>query len=101
MIEIAGWLPAAIFPTATAIQLLAILRSRSARGVSAITWFLFGVANIAVYIFTEKYFALQTIIGFLGTALLDFIIAGLALRGEKEAARETINLRQSNEQKRC
>lgn len=87
LIEIAGWLPAIIFPTATAIQLLAILRSRSARGVSAITWFLFGAANIAVYIYSEKYFALQTIIAFLGTALLDFIIAGLALKGANEQHR--------------
>jgi len=44
-----------------------------------LTWFLFGVANVAVYIYTEKYFAPQTIIGFLGTALVDFIIASLAL----------------------
>lgn len=85
IVEIAGWLPAIIFPAATAIQLLAIVRSRSVRGVSAITWLLFGVANIAVYIYTEKYFALQTIIGFLGTALLDFIIAGLAWRGATAA----------------
>lgn len=84
LIEIAGWLPAIIFPTATAIQLLAILRSGSARGVSVMTWFLFGVANIAVYIYTEKYFALQTIVGFLGTALLDFIIAGVALRSTEQ-----------------
>lgn len=85
IVEITGWFPAIIFPAATAIQLLAILRSRSVRGVSAITWFLFGVANIAVYVYTEKYFALQTIIGFLGTALLDFLIAGLALKGDTEA----------------
>ena len=36
---------------------------------------LFGIANIAVYIYTEKYLAPQTMIGFLGTAVLDFIIA--------------------------
>lgn len=89
LIEIAGWLPAIIFPTATAIQLLGILRSRSVRGVSAMTWLLFGVANIAVYVYTEKYFALQTIIGFLGSALLDFIIAGLAWRGENAAGSRT------------
>ena len=33
------------------------------------TWTLFGIANIAVYIYTEKYLAVQTIIGFLGTAV--------------------------------
>jgi hypothetical protein len=47
--------------------------------VSWLTWFLFGLANVAVYIYTEKYFALQTIIGFLGTAVIDFVIAGMAI----------------------
>jgi len=79
LIEFAGWIPAIIFPAATVIQLWEIFRSRSTRGVSWLTWFLFGVANVAVYIYTEKYFAPQTIIGFLGTALVDFIIASLAL----------------------
>jgi uncharacterized protein with PQ loop repeat len=79
IVELSGWLPAIIFPVATLIQLLAILRSSSVKGVSYQTWILFGIANIAVYIYTEKYLALQTIIGFLGTALLDFIIAAMAL----------------------
>ena len=79
-VNIAGWLPAIIFPVATLIQLIAILRSSSVTGVSPLTWSLFGIANIAVYIYTEKYFAVQTIIGFLGTALLDFVIAGMALK---------------------
>lgn len=79
IIELSGWLPAIIFPAATLIQLLAILKCRSVQGVSASTWLLFGVANIAAYVYTEKYFAIQTIVGFLGTALLDFIIAGRAI----------------------
>ena len=81
VINIAGWLPAIIFPAATLIQLIAILRSNSIEGVSPLTWSLFGIANIAVYIYTEKYFAPQTIIGFLGTAVLDFAIAAMAIRG--------------------
>jgi len=81
IINTAGWLPAIIFPAATLIQLLAIIKSRSTRGVSWFTWTLFGVANISVYIYAEKYLALQTIIGFLGTALLDFVIAALAIKG--------------------
>ena len=79
LIDITGWVPAIIFPAATLIQLIAILRSNSVKGISPLTWTLFGFANIAVYIYTEKYLALQTIIGFLGTALLDFIIAAMAL----------------------
>lgn len=81
IIDISGWLPAIIFPAATLIQLIAILRSRRTLGVSWFTWTLFGLANISVYIYTEKYLAVQTIIGFLGTALLDFVIAAMAIKG--------------------
>lgn len=81
LIELSGWLPAIIFPAATLIQLVAILRSNTIKGVSPLTWTLFGIANISVYIYTEKYLAVQTIVGFLGTALLDFIIAAMAIKG--------------------
>ena len=83
LVELSGWLPAVIFPAATLIQLITIVRSNSVNGISSLTWTLFGIANIAVYIYTEKYLALQTIIGFLGTAALDFIIATIALRSRE------------------
>jgi len=42
---------------------------------------LFGIAIISVYIYAEKYLAPQTILGFLATALLDVVIAAMAIRG--------------------
>lgn len=78
--NIAGWLPAVILPVASLLQLVKIVRERSAEGVSLLSWFLFGIANIGVYIFTEKYFAIQAIVGLLGTAVLNFIIAFLVVR---------------------
>jgi uncharacterized protein with PQ loop repeat len=84
IINLSGWLPAIIFPTATLIQLISILQRKSSQGVSWIAWTLFGVANISVYLYTEKYLAAQTIIGLLGSALLDFVIAALAIIGRAE-----------------
>lgn len=78
-VEIAGWLPAVIIPTATAIQLLSIVGQKSAIGVNWFVWFLFGLANLGLYVYTEKYTDYQAILGMLGPAALDFIIAGLAL----------------------
>ena len=72
--NLAGWIPAIILPTATAFQLIKVNRSKSADGISITTWLLFGIANVGLYIFTEKYFELQSLIGLLGTAILDFII---------------------------
>ena len=77
--NIAGWIPAIILPIATISQLLKIVQEKNAKGISLFTWFLFGVANIGLYLFTEKYFALQSLVGLLGTAILDFTILGVAL----------------------
>lgn len=87
VVEIAGWLPALIIPTATAIQLLSIVMQRSAAGVNWLVWFLFGLANLGLYVYTEKYTGYQSILGMLAPAVLDFIIAGLALcrYGQKSA----------------
>lgn len=72
--ELAGWIPAIILPAATVSQLIKIVRSRSVEGISLATWLLFGIANVGLYVFTEKYFALQSLLGLLGTAIMDFVI---------------------------
>ncbi len=85
IIQISGWIPAIIIPTATFLQLRSIVRKKSTKGVEWLSWFLFGVANIGLYIYTEKYGQIQTILGLLGTAVMDFIIVALVLKkyGEK------------------
>ncbi|WP_299489379.1 hypothetical protein [Acaryochloris sp. IP29b_bin.137] len=92
LIKLAGWLPAVIIPTATIIQLATILKDRSTQGVSWLTWSLFGVANIGLYIYTEKYTAIQSIVGLLGSATLDFVIAALALSNFGPQTEDTTNL---------
>ncbi|MEL6439730.1 MAG: hypothetical protein AAFQ80_10800 [Cyanobacteria bacterium J06621_8] len=77
--NLAGWIPAIVLPAATISQLLKITRSQSAEGVSLVTWLLFGIANVGLYIFTEKYFELQALIGLLGTAIMDFVIVILII----------------------
>jgi hypothetical protein len=76
---LAGILPALIFPVATLVQLLRMVRKHSAEGVDVITWLLFGLANVALYIYAERYTEWQSIAGLLLTALLDFAIVALAL----------------------
>lgn len=77
--QVAGILPAVVFPAATAFQLFQIIRTRSAAGVSVATWTLFGLANIAMYVYTQRYAEWQSILGTLLTAVLDFAIVALAL----------------------
>lgn len=77
--DIAGWIPAVILPTATFIQLVRLAVVRSAVGVSLSTWLLFGFANLGLYVYTEKYFEVQSILGLLVTAVLDFIIVAMII----------------------
>ena len=76
--QIAGILPAVVFPAATLVQLIRMIRARSSAGLSVATWLLFGFANLAIYIYAERYTEWQAIIGMLFTAGLDFAIVGLA-----------------------
>ena len=81
IIAFAGWVPALILPLAALIQLVTIIRNRSTQGVSWVSWGLFGFANLMLYIYTQKYGDVQSILGLLGTAVVDFVIMGLALVG--------------------
>lgn len=75
--DLAGWVPAAIFPGASLLQLIKLLKSRSAEGVSLATWLLFVLANLGMYAFTEKYFVIQSILTNLLTATIQLTIVVL------------------------
>lgn len=87
--QIAGILPAIVFPVATLAQLVRMLRARSSEGVCVSVWALFGFANLGIYAYAERYTEWQAIVGMLLTALLDFIIVGVALFCFKEPSRAT------------
>ena len=80
LIELAGWAPAIIFPLATVKQLVFVFTSGTS-DVDPWPWLLFGIANLCLYIYSEKYLRAQALIGFLGTALLDFVIVVRVLLG--------------------
>lgn len=77
--ELAGWLPAIILPLSTAIQLVRLVRERTAAGTSALTWGLFAVANFGAYAFTGRPGAPQALLAFLLTGVLDVVIVAVIL----------------------
>jgi hypothetical protein len=87
---LAGILPAIIFPAATLLQIVRIVRHRSTLGVSKTTWLLFGLANIALYVYTERYGEWQAIAGLLLTAVLDFVIVALAMFAYRAVATKPV-----------
>lgn len=80
LIDLLGWVPAVVFPVGTGLQLLAILRAKSSEGVSIPAWTLFAFANVCLFAYTEKYGELESILGALGTALLNLCIVVAAIR---------------------
>lgn len=76
--QIAGIIPAVVFPAATYLQLHRVVQQRSAAGVSIPTWLLFGFANLGIYVYAERYLEWQALAGMLLTGILDFAIVGLA-----------------------
>lgn len=78
-----GWVPAVIFPTASGLQLLAILHRKSAEGVSIPAWALFAIANLCLFVYTEKYGEIESIVGALGTSGINLCIVAAALRYRK------------------
>jgi uncharacterized protein with PQ loop repeat len=95
--SLVGWIPALVFPLATALQLAAILRARSAKGVSIAAWLLFALANVSLYLYVGKYGELQSILAGLGTATLNLAIVAAALlyRGNTPNASTASNGRAS------
>ena len=77
--QLAGIAPALIFPAATAVQLVRLLRYPRTGGVSVATWLLFGFANLGIYFYVERYTEWQAILGMLVTAVLDFAIVALII----------------------
>ena len=79
-IEIFGYIPAIVFPTATIIQLIHLIKSKTSEGVSPFTWGAFAIGNVSLYIYTEKYSQLQSIIGLLLTSILQIVIIVLVFK---------------------
>jgi len=79
LFEFIGWVPAVIIPAATVFGLWNAISTDNPASMGAPSWFVFGVANVCFYIYTEKYRSPQAILGFLGTAVLDFIIVAVVL----------------------
>jgi hypothetical protein len=75
--HLVGILPAVVFPAATLLHLVRLARKGTAGSANSLTWLLFGFANLAIYIYAERYTEWQAILGMLVTALLDFMIVGL------------------------
>jgi len=82
-INLAGWIPAIVLPVASLAQLIKIVRAKEVKGISLFTWLMFGLANTGLYFFTEKYLAIQSLLGLLLTAFLDFTIVGLIIHYKK------------------
>ena len=83
--EILSWVPAIIFPAASGLQLLTIVHRRNADGVSIPAWAMFAVANLCLFVYTEKYGEMESIVGALGTSGLNLCIVVVSLQYRRKS----------------
>ena len=88
IIDIIGFIPAIIFPAAALMQLVHLVRAKRSEGVSALSWSAFALGNLAMFVYAEKYFELQAVVGLLGTFVIQIIIIVLTLRYRSNTAYE-------------
>ena len=89
LLELAAWLPALIFPTATYSQLHTALRATDRTAISVTTWAMFGLANLGALVLARPESTIawvQAGIGFGLTAVLDFAIVAVAAHGSRPDA---------------
>lgn len=84
IIDLIGFIPAVIFPAATLLQVIHLLKVKNSEGVSALSWSAFAIGNISVYIYMEKYFEIQAIATFVGTFFLQVYLVILVLKYKKK-----------------
>jgi fatty acid desaturase len=79
-LDAVGWVPAVVFPVASVLQLMTLLRRGKADGVSVLTWSLFAVANVCLYLTVAEWTRPQVIVTTLGTAAVQVVVVMTALR---------------------
>lgn len=84
IVEISGWITAAILLTAGFIQLSKILKTGKATGISPLAWLLYGAASITAYVFAEKYLIPQAILSFLVPGIISLAISAIAYKYNKK-----------------
>lgn len=89
-----GWVPAVVFPLASVVQLVVLVRTRDGRGVSAVTWSLFALANLCLWLYMENRMELQAMATALCTAGVQVAVVVLALRWRKGAPGSGVSSRQ-------
>jgi fatty acid desaturase len=86
LLNVIGWVPAVVFPAATVSQLFVLTRRRKADGVSAITWGLFAVANVCLYLTIGEWLRPQILITTLATAVLQVVVVMMILQLRRHPA---------------
>jgi uncharacterized protein with PQ loop repeat len=89
-----GWVPAVVFPLASLVQLVVLVRTRDGRGVSAITWSLFAIANVCLWLYMENRMEWQAVATALCTASVQVAVVVLAMKWRKAETGREVSSRQ-------
>jgi hypothetical protein len=90
LVDLFGWVPGVVFPVASGVQLMAVVRAERTDGVSVATWLLFSFANVCCYIYIEKYTDPQSF-GYLLAAVLQIgIVVTVCLKRNRARKKQLL-----------
>ena len=69
-----GFLPGLLYPIASILQLVKIIKSDNVKGLSEYTWILLFICNVGLYFLSGRYYNWKSILGFLGSAILNIVV---------------------------
>ena len=75
-----GWIPSVVFPLASLIQLVSLVRRGTSNGVSLLTWSMFALANVCLYLTIGEWTKPQVVASTLGAAAVQVAIVVVAAR---------------------
>lgn len=87
-----GWIPSVVFPLASLIQLVSLVRRGRSNGVSLLTWSMFALANVCLYLTIGEWTKPQVIASTLGAAAVQVAIVVVAarLRGSESPDKNSV-----------
>ena len=80
VLDLVGWVPAVVFPAATLLQFVAVAKGQGKGLASALSWGLFALANVCLYVFIGDWLRPQLVVATLGNAALQVVLVIVILR---------------------
>ncbi|MFO0784081.1 MAG: hypothetical protein U0636_10415 [Phycisphaerales bacterium] len=88
LVQALAVVPAVVFPLASVVQLVVLIKAGNSRGVSVLTWSMFAFANVCLFVYMPNRWEPQALATTLGTATVQVVIVALAVHWRRREKRD-------------